>query len=100
MGWYRVVFWKDDPGVRHSDVEAFLDDYCHSFRAAGLRIPAAFERRCDNAHTFFLNPLAATFYFGGPYRSERAHTLLRKGLARPLLMPPDLTEARPVLCAG
>ena len=100
MAWYRVVFWQEDPDHRDGDVDAFKRDYCHQFRSAGLRLPAAFERRSDGASTFFLNPLASAFYFNGPNRSERAHALLKKGLARPLLEVPDLSACRPIDCAG
>ncbi|HET7731006.1 MAG TPA: hypothetical protein VFK48_13330 [Usitatibacter sp.] len=98
VAWYRVVFWQEDPNVRPSDVEAFVRDYCHSFRTAGLKIPAAFERRSEGARTFFLNPLAAAFYFNGPYRSERATALLSKGLARPCITAPDVSACFPVTC--
>ena len=98
MAWYRVVFWQEDPEARHYDVDAFVKDYCHSFRSAGLRTPAAFERRSGDARTFYLNPLASAFYFNGPMRTERATTLLRKGMARPLLSPPDISLCRPIAC--
>ena len=100
MSWYRVVFWQQDPEMRQQDVEAFVDDYCHSFRTAGLRTPAAFERRSADARTFYLNPLASAFYFNGPLRSERATTLLKKGIASPLLTAPDVTLCQPVPCRG
>jgi hypothetical protein len=98
MSWYRVVFWKEDPDARHYDVDAFVDDYCHSFRTAGLRTPAAFERRSAEARTFYLNPLAGAFYFNGPGRSERATALLKKGIASPLHSAPDVTLCQPVGC--
>jgi hypothetical protein len=100
VAWYRVVFWQQDPDARHDDVDAFVKDYCQSFFSAGLRTPAAFERRSEDARTFYLNPLASAFYFNGPGRSERATTLLRKGMARPLLAPPDITLCRPVACGA
>ncbi len=99
MAWYRVVFWQEDPEARHYDVDAFVKDYCHSFRTAGLRTPAAFECRSEDTRTFYLNPLASAFYFSGPCRSEQATTLLRKGMARPLLAAPDITLCSPVPCA-
>jgi hypothetical protein len=98
MAWYRVVFWDEDPELRQYDVDAFLRDYCHSFRSAGLRTPAAFERRSQEARTFYLNPLASAFYFNGPFRSERATALLRKGIAQPLLSAPDISLCQPVGC--
>lgn len=98
MAWYRVVFWQENPEARHYDVEAFVKDYCHSFRSAGLRTPAAFERRSEDTRTFYLNPLASAFYFNGPARSERATSLLQKGMASPLLAAPDITLCRPVAC--
>jgi hypothetical protein len=99
MAWYRVVFWEGD-GCRREDVLAFVEDYCRQFRAAGLRIPAAFKRHSQSAWTFFLDPLAAAFYFGAPGRSRHATELLREGRAKPCADPPDLGACQPVTCVA
>lgn len=98
MSWYRVVFRRADDDLRHSDAHAFVEDYCRRFRAAGLRIPAAFGRRSEMGHVYFLNPLASAFYFAAPQRTERAQRLLASGSARPCIDAPDISQCEPVTC--
>ena len=100
MSWYRVVFWRADGDLQRSDVHAFVDDYCRKFRAAGLRIPAAFGRRSEVGHVYFLNPLASAFYFSSPKRTVCAQQLLASGAARPCIDAPDITQCVPVTCGG
>ena len=98
MAWYRVVFWREDTSPAHCDAQAFIEDYCRKFRAAGLRIPAAFARRSEIGQVYFINPLASAVYFSGPERSEGATRLLANGAARPCLDTPDISQCEPVTC--
>ncbi len=98
MSWYRVVFWRADDDLLQSDALEFVEDYCRMFRAAGLRIPAAFGRRSETGHVYFLNPLASAFYFTNSRRSLCAQQLLANGAARPCIEAPDISLCVPVTC--